>query len=125
MSDPDGGATQTQASSEVSEQLTRSLSSIWEQHTGARPSAVSLELSTDTVRFVMQDAVSTIGNGTHADDAEPGVVRSPDSTRYKNEASAAVRRITRRRVRAFIPKRNQKTDVASDTYVLEPIHHPR
>ena len=45
--------------------------------------------------------------------------RGTDSVRYRNEAIAAVRRITGRKVLGYIPVRNAKTDVASDVYILE------
>ena len=55
------------------------------------------------------------------DGSAPDEALSPDSGDYKLEAIAAVARITGRRVRGFIPKRDSKTDVATDTYILEPV----
>jgi hypothetical protein len=107
---------------EVSEELSRSLSAIWQRHAGARPSAVAVEMNGNVVKFVMEGAISSIDTEpTEDEDGEP-VVHSPNSTRYKNEATAAVARITRRRVRGFVPKRDKKSDVATDTYILEPMY---
>jgi hypothetical protein len=124
MSDPQGDMPQTQRRPGVSDQLTRSLSSIWERHAGERPSDVSIEISGDVVKFVIRDAVSTIAE-PDSDGSAPGEVLSPDSSGYEHEVITAVGRITRRRVRGFIPKRDAKTDVASDTYILEPVHIAR
>jgi hypothetical protein len=121
MSDPVGDGTATQRRPGVSDQLTRSLSSIWERHAGERPSDVSIEISGDVVKFVIRDALSTIGE-PQADESAPAELLSPDSLGYQHEVTSAVARITRRRVRGFIPKRDPKTDVASDTYILEPVH---
>jgi hypothetical protein len=110
----------------MSDQLTRSLTSIWERHAGERPDDVSIELSGDVVKFVIRDAVIAIhvpdGDG---DGAEPAETLSPDSPGYRHEAIKAVARITHRRVRGFIPKRDMKAELASDTFILEPVHIAR
>lgn len=124
MSDPSTTPPDGRTSTEATDQLTRSLTSIWQRHAGCKPSAVSMEIKGDVVTFVMQDAVSGIGTAVSEDDAD-SAARSPDSSEYSLEAIAAVRRVTRRNVRGFIPKRNKKTDVASDTYILEPVHQAR
>ena len=124
MSDPSTGVTDGR-STEVTDQLTRSLNTIWQRHAGCKPSAVSMEIKGDALTFVMQDAVSGIGTEVAEDDDADAADRSPNSPEYQIEAIASVRRITRRNVRGFIPKRNKKTDVASDTYILEPIHQAR
>jgi hypothetical protein len=113
----------TQRRPGVSDQLTRSLTSIWERHAGARPSDVSIEISPDVVKFVIRDAVSTIGE-PDGDGSAPAEPPAPDPLGYQHEVTAAVARITHRRVRGFIPKRDPKTDFASDTYILEPVHIP-
>lgn len=128
MSDPSTEAVSADPNSEVRAELTRSLNSIWQRHAGGKPSSCSTELSADMVRFVMEDAVSGIGaqpsNGD-GDGESDQPVGSPNSNEYQIEAVAAVRRITKRNVRGFIPKRDKKTDVASDTYILEQIHRPQ
>jgi hypothetical protein len=84
--------------------LSRSMGSVWQNHTGARPGAVSAEIDGDVVRCAIEKADG----------------QSPDSNRYRNEATAAVGRIMGRRVRAFIPKHDEKTDTTTDTFILEP-----
>jgi hypothetical protein len=129
MSDPSTEPVEVDPNSEIKAELTRSLNSIWSRHNGGKPSSCDTELKGDSVKFVMHDAVS--GIGADADETADGdaptdePVGSPDSVDYRNEAIAAVRRITKRNVRGFIPKRNKKTDEASDTYILEQIHRPQ
>lgn len=128
MSDPTMGeapAGADQQRLDLSEELSRSLGSIWQRHAGGRPSTTSIELSGDVVKYVMEGAVSGIDTEPTIDESGAEVLLSPGSTRYQNEAIAAVRRITRRRVRGYIPKRDEKSDVATDTYILEPIHIAR
>ena len=127
MSDLSTETVAVDPNSEVKAELTRSLNSIWQRHAGGKPSSCEAELKGDSVRFVMHDAVSGIGgepatDGEAASDESTG---SPNSVEYQIEAIAAVRRITKRNVRGFIPKRNKKTDIASDTYILEQIHRPQ
>lgn len=124
MSDPVGDVAETQRRPGVSDELTRSLSSIWERHAGERPSDVSIEISGDVVKFVIRDAVIAIAE-PDGDGSAPAEILSPDSRGYEHEVITAVGRITRRRVRGFIPKRDAKTDVASDTFILEPVHIAR
>ena len=119
MGDPMGDVPETQRKPELSDELSRSLGSIWQRHAGGRPSAATIEISGNVVKFVMVDAVSAVAEPAE-DGSAPDEALSPDSGDYKLEAIAAVARITGRRVRGFIPKRDSKTDVATDTYILEP-----
>jgi hypothetical protein len=119
MGDPEGDVPETQRKPELSDELRRSLGSIWQRHAGGRPSAATIEISGNVVTFVMVDAVSAAPEPAE-DGSAPDEALSPDSGDYKLDVIAAVTRITGRRVRGFIPKRNAKTDVATDTYILEP-----
>jgi hypothetical protein len=99
MSDPEGDppeSTQTR--------LSRSMGTVWQNHTGERPGTVSAQIDGDVVRCAIAKADG----------------QSPDSSRYRNEAIAAVGRIMGRRVKAFIPKHDDKTDTTTDTFILEP-----
>ena len=119
MSDPPSSATQTKP--ELSDEITRSIGSVWQRHAGGRPGAISTEIHGDVVKCVLNDAVSAIGAEPADDDADPDEpARSPNSTRYRNEAVAAISRLTGRKVLAIIPKRDKKTDVATETFILEP-----
>jgi hypothetical protein len=124
MTEPRGEAPETQQRPGVSGELTRSLTSIWERHAGERPSDVSIEISGDVVKFVVRDAVNTVGE-PDGDGSVPAEGLTSASPGYQHEVITAVARITRRRVRGFIPKRDTKGEVASDTYILEPVHIAR
>jgi len=113
MSDPTPAATQ---GPDLSTQLTRSLTAVWNQNAGAKPSATKTELTSERLKFELADAVAGPPAEPVGEDEDP---RGTDSVRYRNEAIAAVRRITGRKVLGFIPVRNAKTDVASDVYILE------
>jgi hypothetical protein len=126
MSNPtDGAPSAGGRRADLSEELSRSLGSIWQRHAGGRPETTTVEISGDVVKCVMEGAVSSIDTEPTVDESGAAVLRSPSSTRYRNEAVAAVGRITRRRVRGFIPKRDEKSDLATDTYILEPVHIAR
>ena len=124
MGDPEGDVAETQPNPELSAELSRSLGSIWKRHAGGRPSAATIEISGNVVKFVMVDAVSAPAEPAE-DGSAPAEGLSPDSGDYRFEVIAAVTRITGRPVRGFIPKRDAKTDVATDTYILEPVRAPQ
>jgi hypothetical protein len=117
MRDPSDRSDAAQASGDVTAQLTRSLTSVWQHHAGAKPSGTDTEVTAERVRFVLADAVAGEPQTPVADDE---AARSTESQRYRQDAIAAVTRITGRKVMGFIPKRDAKTDIASDTYILEP-----
>jgi hypothetical protein len=120
MGDLEGDLPQTPQKPELSDELSRSLGSIWQRHAGGRPSDATIEISGNVVKFVMVDAVSAAAEPAE-DGSAPNEALSPDSGDYRLEVIAAVTKITGRRVRGFIPKRDSKTDVATDTYILEPV----
>ncbi len=122
MSNPGDTAadTGTQRAS-VCDEINRSIGSVWQRHAGGRPSSVTTEVNGDVIKCVMQDAVSTIGTHPPDEEAAPDApARSPNSVTYRNEAMWMVTRLTGRKVLGFIPVRDAKSDVASDTFVLEP-----
>ena len=51
--------------------------------------------------------------------------RSPTPPATSNDAIAAVSRVTGRKVKGFIPKHDKKTDVTTDTFILEPMRTKR
>ena len=56
MGDPEGDVPETQRKPELSDELSRSLGSIWQRHAGGPPSAATIEISWNVVKFVMVDA---------------------------------------------------------------------
>ncbi len=131
MSDLQESAPNGAGTSDLSNEIGRSVGAVWQRHGGGRPSSITTEFKGDVVTCTMHDAVSTIGievddeaegDGAKDDDGPP---RSPNSNRYRNEAMATMRRLTGRKVLGFIPKRNKQTDAATDVYVLEEIRIKR
>ena len=51
--------------------------------------------------------------------ADNGVVRTIDSIRYRVDVMAAIGKSTRRKVVAYIPKRDKKTDVRTETFIVD------
>lgn len=118
MSDP--AAPPSTSSSDVGEEIARSLSSIWQRRSGTRPSAATTEIANDVVRCVMEGAV---GNpppvAAEGEEAHDEQIDSPDSRAYRQEAVTAVAKLTKRKVKAFVPKRDEKTGAATETFILE------
>jgi hypothetical protein len=111
----------------MSDELSRSLSSIWQRKAGARPSSARVEFAGDVIKFVMEEPIATDPEPADGEDGEDGAAeaRTLDSLGYRNEAVRAVGKITGRRVRGFITKHDEKTDVSTDTFILEPVHVAR
>jgi|NGEPerStandDraft_13_1074530.scaffolds.fasta_scaffold01148_2 uncharacterized protein YbcI len=96
------------------------LASVWKQYAGERPSDTQTEVRDNRVRCVHKDAVRSFDEGMAAGETEDGA----DGTRrtqfaYRNDAIAAVRRATGRRVVALVSDRDTETDVATEVFLLE------
>ena len=98
----------------TSEEIARSLGSVWLRFSGQRPKSTTVEIERDVIRCVIEEKpLEAVAD----EDAEPPTEAelSPDSRRFDYDATAAVARVTGRRVIAFIPKRNKKTQ----TFILD------
>jgi len=102
MSDPSPEAPPA-PDSQIGDEIGRAVGTIWQRRGGARPKLVSTEVSGDVIRCVIEEGADDDGAG---DDAA-------------QEATAAVARITKRTVSAFIAKRDAKSGVATQTFILE------
>ena len=102
----------------VSTEIERSVGSIWQRRTGARPASVTTKIEGDAVRCVIEEGDPTAEETEAIEQAEPAVAGT-DSNAYRHEASAAVARITKRTVSAYIAKRDKKTGLATQTFILE------
>jgi hypothetical protein len=112
-SDSDGAAGNT-----ASEEIARSLGSVWQRFSGHRPKSTNVEIEKDVVRCVIEE------NSPEAlleEDEESTVEAdaSPDSRRFDYNATAAVTRVTGRKVIAFIPKRDKKNLTSTQTFILD------
>ncbi len=103
-------------------ELGRSLSTVWSRYAGARPESSKTEVEGDVVRWILADGAGELKKGMDAA-ALPVEGEAPGPTRtvagYKREMSVAVTRATHRRVVALIRKDDEKTGVASETFILE------
>jgi hypothetical protein len=101
---------------EASNEIARSLGSVWQRFSGQRPKSTSVEMGRDVVRCVITE------RGTDAEPEEDG--EAPEEAKLspaglKQNATAAIARITGRKVTAFIVKRDKKTEVSTQTFLLD------
>ena len=96
----------TETAESTSTEIARSVGSIWERRCGTRAANVSAEIDVNAVRCTIEGGEASEGT---------------DSNGYKHEASAAVARITKRTVSAYIAKRDKQTGVATQTFILDPV----
>jgi hypothetical protein len=89
----------------ITEEIARSLSSIWQRRTGERPSSVSAKLDGDVVNCAIE-----------ADDPPED---PSDASGYRQEACAAVTKIAHRRVAAYITGSDAKTGAATQKFIFE------
>jgi hypothetical protein len=100
----------------TSGEIARTLGTIWSRFSGQRPKSTSVEIRQNSVKCVIEEGTPD----TEADEDEEGF----DDPRLsaaglKQNATAAITRITGRRVMAFIPKRNKETETSTQTFLLE------
>lgn len=100
------------------DQIARSLGSVWLRFSGQRPKSTTVEIDKHVVRCTIQERSPDEADEDDAEtDREPGL--SPDSPSFNYNASAAIARATGRRVVAFIPKRDAKAHVSTQTFILD------
>jgi hypothetical protein len=92
--------------SQTGDEIGRAVGTIWQRRAGTRPKVVNTEVSGDVIRCVIE---------------EESTAKRPlgDSSAYRHEATAAVAKITNRNVAAFIAKRDAKSGMATQTFILE------
>ena len=100
----------------VSEEIARSLGAVWHRFSGRRPKAMSVDVQREVVRCVITEAPAE-----DSVDGDAASASGPDvgSLRFGYDATAVVARATRQRVIAFIPKRDGKTQIVTQTYILD------
>jgi hypothetical protein len=100
--------------SSVSTEIGRAVGSIWQRRDGTRPANVSTEFKGDSIRCTIERADEPAE--AEAADVPAG---GTDSNAYRHEAAAAVSRITKRTVSAYISKTDKKTELTTQTFILE------
>jgi hypothetical protein len=108
----EAGSTVDAASGEIA----RSLGSVWQRFSGQRPKSTRVELHGDVVRCVIEEHTAD-SDSTEDTEAPDDPRLSPAGLKYN--ATAAITRITGRRVIAFIPKRDKKADIYTQTFLLD------
>jgi len=105
-----------------SNQLTRSLTSLWTEYSGKRPGDAHTEIRGNVVTCTLVDAVGPFDHSMVAPqvhDTVRGVGKLTEAA-YKQEAVAAVVRVMRQRVASFVSNHDRETDVATEIFTLEP-----
>ena len=114
MSEP-ASASEARSRESVSDEIGRSLSSIWHRRDGSGPVTIETEYVGDVVRCVIHEG------DPPADRPADHPTGSTDSIGYRHEAQSTVARLTRRSVKAYVAKRDKKTGRATNTFIVEPI----
>jgi hypothetical protein len=106
--------------SDLSVELGATLSSVWARYVGARPSESEVDVNGGVIRWTLPGGTSEFEKGMAAREEEREAGQ-PERTvaGYERETSSAVAKATRRRVRARMSKHDQKTGVATETFILE------
>ena len=120
MSDPHGQAPDQDGPviDATSEEIAKSLGSVWQRFSGQRPKSTSVEIDKDrVVRCVIEEGAPDPEAEPDNAAGDPRVV--PNSGAYKHDTTAAVARVTGRNVVAFIPQRDEKAEVSTHTFILD------
>jgi hypothetical protein len=83
---------------------------------------MSVEVQREVVRCVItENPAEDSADGAAEDSADSDIAPAPGvgSVRFGYDATAVVARATRQRVIAFIPKRDGKTQIVTQTYILD------
>jgi hypothetical protein len=113
--DVDVASAEPTALDRTSEEIARSLASVWRDFSGQRPKSTNVEIGKDVVRCRIEEGV-TDPEADEDGDASGDPKLSKASFGFN--ATSAVARITGRRVVGFIPKRDKKTEVSTQTFIL-------
>jgi hypothetical protein len=103
---------------QTADEIGRQLASLWQRFSGRRPKSTSVELNDNVVKCVIEESAPQAASDEDGEQVgDPAL--SPDSASFQHNASAAVTRVTHRKVRGFIPKHDRKNEVLTQTFVLE------
>jgi hypothetical protein len=98
--------------------IARSLGSVWQRFSGERPSSTTVEIDKDVIRCVIEDQAPEARADENRESPADAHL-SPDSRRFDYDATAAITRVTGRRVIAFIRKRDKTTRTSTQTFILD------
>ena len=100
---------------EATDEIARSLGTVWQRYSGVRPKSTTVEIGSDVVRCVIEEGALDGGPGD--DPAQSSLAPSPSA--LQQDSSATVSRATGRRVAAYIPKRDTKAGTTKQTFILD------
>lgn len=118
---PDQDETQageTQAGG-LSAEISSSLASVWAKHVGERPTGAEVAINGNVVRWELKGGTGTFEKGRAALAGEDPETPAPTVVGYRRDAAAAVARATGRRVMAQITEHDEKTDLATEVFILD------
>ena len=106
----------------LSADVTTSLTSLWTRYAGTPPSDARTEIRGNVVTCVLVDGVDAFNQRMIAPQTRDTARAVGELTQaaYKQEAVAAVVRLTRQRVASFASSHDRDTDVATEIFTLEP-----
>jgi uncharacterized protein YbcI len=123
MADPETRDPTLDSEPSLPEEVSRSLTSLWNTYAGERPGDAATEIRGNRVSCVLSDGVRTLDDHFAAAEAEDGPRSESGRPRtrvaFRNDAIAAVGRVTGRRVMAFVSKHDVERDVATEVFLLD------
>jgi hypothetical protein len=109
-------ADEGRADADASNEIARALGSVWQRFSGQRPRSTTVEMGEDVVKFVIEEGGPDAGSDQDGE-APDDPALSPAG--LKQNATAAITRITGRRVVAFIDKRDKNAETSTQTFLLD------
>lgn len=103
-------------------EITRALISLWTRYAGEPPGGARTDVRGNLVTCVLADAVGAFDGQIRASQTAGSVAETGQSmsVAYERDAVAAVARVTHQRVRSFVSSHDADSDVATETFSLEP-----
>ena len=114
MPDQDEGTSQT-----LAQKVEASVADVWARFVGERPVDASTEQDGNVFRLTMPNGTEQFAQGLAREDDRPAGATPRTAARSELAAARAVSAVTHRKVDAMISKRNKKTGVATDVFILE------
>lgn len=99
-------------------EVSRSLESVWSQHSGAAPKAVETVIMASTIICTIRDDAVELSEGMVDARRRPAEGGGAQST-YRADALAAVAEATGRRVKYFVSRSDSGAGVATEIFTLD------
>jgi hypothetical protein len=99
----------------ASDEIARSLGTVWQRFSGERPQSTQVEMGKNAVTCVITPRDESAADQDGEERGEPELSQAG----LEYNATAAIARITGRRVVALIAKRDKGTQVSTQTFLLD------